>query len=104
MCHGARCTRGMPALKHQAPTEIKIAGIKVAYVSFYKCTWAIAAESVSADRDLSQLCESNDDAEHQQRAIDRGLLVVRLQFKGEQLGELYERIFKKPYPFCRTNS
>ena len=35
--YGARRTRGIPALKHWTPTQIKIAGIKIARARFYRC-------------------------------------------------------------------
>jgi hypothetical protein len=81
---------GSPVLAVPIPpsTEIKIAGIKIAYVSFYKSTSATAAELVSVERHLFQPCESIDDVEHQQRTLNRGLLVVRWQFKVEHPGEL----------------
>lgn len=35
--YGVRRTRGIPALRHWTPTQIKIAGIKIARARFYRC-------------------------------------------------------------------
>lgn len=88
MCH--KCPvheRNPSAPKHWPPAGIKIAGIKIAYISFNRCKGAKAAELVSVESRLFHFCEFIDDVEHQQRTVrPRSLCPLAIQV--EQTGEL----------------